>query len=101
MVDAAFVDWLHEDQRCAVHGYGRCRDFTVHHVRFCGSPKNDRRALGLCAALHMQGFGAHSIEQLGKDAFEKVHGISIEAEIQRYNEDYALQAEHRLQFSNT
>lgn len=84
------MDWLHIDQRCAVHGYGRCRDFTVHHVRFCGSPKDDRRTLGLCAELHLHDLGEFCIERLHKERFEAHHGISIEAEIQRYNEDYAL-----------
>ncbi len=87
--DRDFLEWMHEQHRCAVHGVGGCvTPFSVHHVRFCGSGRDDRRVLGLCYALHLHGWGENSIERLGKDAFEREHRVSIEAEIARYNEDY-------------
>lgn len=91
MVDEPFKEWMHAEQRCAVHGYGGCSTpFSLHHVRFCGSGRNDRRALGLCWEMHLHDYGKYSIERLGKPKWEAHHGISIEAEITRYNEDYVL-----------
>lgn len=90
--DPDFLAWLHEEQRCAVHGVGGCSTpYSVHHVRSFGGQKNDRRVLGLCAELHLHDWGLSCIERLSKEDFEALHGISIEAEITRYNADYAEQ----------
>ncbi len=88
--DPAFLAFVHSQRRCAVHGYDACRDFTVHHLKRCGDQKNDRRVIGLCAALHLYESGPHCIERMRDEAWEAHWGISIEAEIARYNEDYAL-----------
>lgn len=64
---------------------------TTHHVRFCGSPKSDRRTIRLVARLHMltnETPGEPCIERIGKGAFEARYGIDIEAAIADYNEQY-------------
>lgn len=74
-----------------MHGFSGCSTpYSVHHLRHCGSPKDDRRVLGLCYALHLHDWGMHCIERLGKEKFAAYWGVDIEAEIARYNEDYAL-----------
>jgi hypothetical protein len=60
---------------------------TIHHVRFCGSPKNDRRVLAICASGHLHGFGKNSIEH-GKEQWERYWGLDIEAEITLQQEEY-------------
>src|ERR1035438_3986732 len=42
---------------------------TIHHIRNNGSPRDDRRILGLCVAGHLHEGGLHSIEH-GKGQFE-------------------------------
>lgn len=64
---------------------------TTHHVREFGSPKNDRRTIRLALRYHIEGAGPHSIEKLGKRKFEAFHGINIEVEIARYNQQYEEQ----------
>jgi hypothetical protein len=66
------------------------RPVTVHHVRFCGSPKNDRRTLPLAARLHMLTHclpGTVCIEH-GKKRFEETYDVDIEAEILKLNREY-------------
>ena len=63
---------------------------TVHHVRESGSPKNDRRIVGLCAAGHLHDFGQHCIERLGKRKFQEYWDVDLEAEIRRMNELWKL-----------
>lgn len=99
VVDVDFIEWMHQTQPCLVFTAlintvripeRRCQGrLTVHHVRECGSPKNDRRTIKLCEAHHLIGSdqGA-SIERLGKTAFEKRHGVNIEAAITEYNRQY-------------
>jgi hypothetical protein len=85
--DPDFLDWM-ATQPCCVTGEW---DATTHHVRFCGSPKNDRRTIRLVARLHMRTHekpGQPCIERIGKAAFEKRYGISIEAEIAKCHERY-------------
>lgn len=91
MVDREFLAWMHSEGRCAVHGTERCGPFTVHHVRFCGNSRDDRRVIGLCAPMHLHDAGKFSIERLGKDKWSRLFGVDIEAEIARYNSDYAEQ----------
>lgn len=88
VVDPEYLAWV-ANQPGAVHG-GRV--YSVHHVRFCGSPKNDRRVLGLERGYHQIQEGRHSIEELGKENWQALHHIDIEATIARQNEQYL--AEH-------
>lgn len=91
VIDKAFLSWM-AMQPCLVHGWG-CGTalgwLTIHHVRDYGSPKNDRRTLRLCVTTHQQiASKTQSIEALGKDAWEKLHHVSIEAAIADYNSRY-------------
>lgn len=56
---------------------------TVHHVRFCGSPKDDRRTLPIELGYHTYQEGPESIEAMGKDRWERQHKVCIEDEIKR------------------
>lgn len=90
--DPDFLSFLHEQHRCVVHGFSGCTTpFSAHHVRRLGSQKDDRRVLGLCWELHLHDYGKYSIERLGKPKWEAYWDASIEAEIARYNADYAEQ----------
>jgi len=63
---------------------------TVHHVRFCGSPRDDRRTIPLVARLHMRTHetpGEPCVER-GKKIFEQRWGVNLEAEIQKLNWAY-------------
>jgi len=97
VVDQAFIEWMHETQKCLVStalygpegGQTWCSGRgTVHHVREYGSPKNDRHTLCLCEGHHLHDFGPDSIERLGKKEFERRHGVDIEAAILNYNQQY-------------
>jgi hypothetical protein len=62
---------------------------TVHHYRFCGSPKDDRRTLPLAPEYHqIQAGPKTSIEALGKKKFEKRYRVDLEAAILQYNRRY-------------
>ena len=96
VVDKDFLAWM-ELQPCLVHGYGCVAPIftmdhtwmTTHHVRKYGSPKNDRRVLRLCAPTHQETADSkQSIEALGKEAWQKLHGVDIEAAIADYNARY-------------
>lgn len=90
--DPAFVAWMHL-QGCLIEGKGGhvCSGpITFHHVRFCGSPKDDHRGLALCQGGHLHDFGADSIEH-GKAQFEETFGICIEDCIQEYFAQYQLE----------
>lgn len=63
----------------------------MHHVRKCGSPKDDRRTLPLAPEYHLHDFGPESIERLGKAKFEALHGVNLEAAIVAYNELFKRQ----------
>jgi hypothetical protein len=78
--------WL-ASQPPLVAGAGR---MTIHHVRRCGEPKNDRRTVPLPEEKHLIQHGPYtSIEALGKKKFEERYGVDLEAAIVRYNEQYA------------
>lgn len=62
---------------------------TTHHVRFCGSPKNDTRIIRLVARLHMHGFGNLTIEH-GKANFEAAYGRRIEDLVLELQERYEV-----------
>ena len=84
VVDEKYLAWI-AARPCMISG----RRSTVHHVRFCGSPKNDRRTLPLAPEYHQIQPGPHtSIEALGKAKFEARYGVDIESAIAKYNEQY-------------
>lgn len=65
------------------------RAATVHHVRICGSARDDRRILPLCPPHHQIQHGPRtSIEGLGKAKFEAKYGVDIEAKVKEYAERY-------------
>lgn len=79
IVDKKRLAWA-ETQPCCVTGE---LPATTHHVRFCGSPKDDTRIIRLVARLHMYGSkekGIPCIEE-GKEEFESYHAVVIEEEI--------------------
>ena len=85
--DRGYLSWM-ASQPCCVTGEWPA---TTHHVRFCGSPKNDRRTIRLVARLQMlthEKPGRPCIERLGKAKFEARYGINIEALIASYNLAY-------------
>lgn len=64
---------------------------TIHHVRLCGSARDDHRALPLCPMHHQIQPGPRtSIEALGKRKFEQMYGVDLEASIQQYRREYAV-----------
>jgi hypothetical protein len=84
--DPAYLAWQ-AMQPCCVTGIWPA---TTHHVRFCGSPKDDTRTIRLIKSLHQLVAakpGTPCIEQ-GKKQFEEFHGIDIEAEIKKSRERY-------------
>lgn len=90
--DKEYLDWLHL-QQCLIfekHGHVCSGRLTVHHVRFCGSPRDDRRALPLCEGAHLHDFGKDSIEH-GKAQFEERFGVSIEGSIAELNAQYEFE----------
>lgn len=85
LVDPEYMAWL-ATQPPLVCGNGR---LTIHHVRRCGEPKNDRRTIPLPEDKHLIQHGPHtSIEALGKEKFEALYGVDLEAAIVDYNRRY-------------
>jgi hypothetical protein len=84
VIDEAYLDWADGQPCCITKKFPA----TSHHVRFCGSPKDDTRIVRLAPELHMHGFGMNSIERLGKEKFEAFHGIKLEAEIVKLRQQY-------------
>jgi hypothetical protein len=88
--DPAYREWIHA-QPCIVHD-GRCgRWVEMHHV---GRPRNDRRGVPFCAALHRT--GPEAVHQIGRRAFEERFRISFEAVIEGLNEEYELRKARRV-----
>lgn len=87
VVDRAFMEFARRRGCILRHKHFCDGVVTFHHVRFCGSPKNDRRGFGLCCAGHLHGWSKLSIEH-GKSEFERRWKVSIEKEIQRLNREY-------------
>jgi hypothetical protein len=82
--DAARLEWT-ANQPCWITGK---RPATVHHVRFCGSRRDDNITLPLIPELHMRTHekpGVPCIER-GKKIFEQFHGVSIDAGVLKYQE---------------
>lgn len=88
LVDRKYLAWLAQ-QPGVVLGE---RPITIHHVRFCGSPKDDRRTLPIEYGYHQIQEGWASIEALGKETWEELHGVDIEQSISAYQARYL--AEH-------
>lgn len=88
LVDEQYFAWI-ATQPGVVRG-GICA--SVHHVRFMGSPKSDRRTLPMEWGYHTYQEGPESIEALGKQKWQSLHHVDIEAAITRYQERYL--AEH-------
>lgn len=68
------------------------RPVTVHHIRFCGSPKDDTRILPLVPRLHMLTSelpGQPCIER-GKEVFEASWGVDIEGLVLKHQRLYEL-----------
>jgi hypothetical protein len=85
-VDEAYLAWM--AQQPPLVGSG---PVTVHHVRRFGEPKNDRRTVPLPAEYHMHDFGPNAIERIGKQKFQTLFGVDLEAAIVRYNERYEFE----------
>ncbi len=65
------------------------RAATIHHVRLCGSARDDHRILPLAPEYHLIQHGPRtSIEALGKRRFEERYGIDIEASVAEYRRRY-------------
>lgn len=90
VVDPGFMEFCRR-QGCILKDRHDCRGvITFHHVRSYGSPRDDTRGFGLCAAGHLHALGEHSIERLGKRRFEEHWCIDIESEIARLRERYQV-----------
>lgn len=81
--DPAYRRWIHT-QPCIVHGE-KCRWVEMHHV---GRPRNDHRAVPLCAWLHRT--GPDAVTDIGQRSFETRFEVSFEAAIAGLNEEYGL-----------
>lgn len=113
VVDPEFVAWVAENHKCVIDERALttatlsatlrsmageqatpdpcCGRLTIHHVRRYGEPKSDRRILLLCQGHHLHAWSATSIEH-GKEQFEQIYGVDIEARIAQYWQDYAKEA---------
>jgi hypothetical protein len=61
------------------------QNITVHHVRRFGEPKNDRRAIPLCAPHHLHDASPWAIERIGKERFQDMFDLDLEKLIVDYN----------------
>jgi len=78
VIDKKRLEWAAK-QPCQITGEFPA---TTHHVRFCGSSRDDTRIIRLVARLHMKSsFGYVSwvpcVED-GKEVFEAYHKVSID-----------------------
>jgi hypothetical protein len=65
------------------------RPATCHHVRICGSARDDHRAIPLAPEYHLLQHGPKtSIEALGKAKFQERYGVDLEAAIAEYRRRY-------------
>jgi hypothetical protein len=82
--DPAYVSWV-ASQGCMISG----RPATIHHVRICGSARDDHRILPLAPEYHLYQHGPEtSIEGLGKRKFEERYGVDIEERVANYRALY-------------
>ncbi len=85
--DPLYLDWA-ATEPCCISGE-RDESITTHHVRFCGSPKDDTRIIRLAPRFHMKTHaGFMPCIEDGKQAFERFYDISIETEIRKLRELY-------------
>lgn len=84
--DPSYLAWI-ASLPCIVTGQ---RPVTVHHVRFCGSPRHDRRTVPLIAPLHMRTHekpGLPCVER-GKKIFQDFWRVDLESAIVMLNAKY-------------
>lgn len=75
IVDKPRLEWA-ATQPCQITGEFPA---TTHHVRFCGSPKDDTRIIRLVARLHMATHaGFRCCIEDGKQIFEETYECNIE-----------------------
>ena len=84
VVDKAYMVWL-ATQPPLIPGK---LFLTFHHVRRNGEQKNDRRTVLLHAEHHLHDFGKYSIERIGKEKFEAMFRVDLEAAIVKQNARY-------------
>lgn len=89
VIDRAYLTWCATQPCCITHEIPA----TTHHIRFCGSPKNDRVVIRLVERLHLHDAGMLSIERLGKEAFEVEFGIDILTEAAKLRARYLQHGE--------
>lgn len=93
IIDRDFMEFARE-RGCILRKKHQCRgSITFHHVRECGSPKNDRRGIGLCEAGHLHDAGQFSIERLGKEQWQTYWAVDLEQEIAALNAVYSIARE--------
>jgi hypothetical protein len=87
IVDKDYLAWMHTQRGVVLGG----KTHSVHHVRLCGSPKDDRRTLSMEYGYHQLYEGPNSIEALGKAKWQLLHMVNIEASIGWYQAKYLEQ----------
>jgi hypothetical protein len=100
-VDQEFMAWMHAHFGCLVaeHGFGGCSGpATFHHVRNCGSVKDDRAGLILCFAHHQHDGGPESLERMGRTRWQAHFDIDIPTEVERNQQAY-LDSGHQFKQS--
>lgn len=105
-MDKDYMAWCHKNETCLLHRkYYEARYvyvnpgvfeltcdglMTFHHVRFCGSPKDDRHGLILCEAHHFIQKDSKLSVEAGKKLFEARYGVNLEAEAKAMYERYLV-----------
>lgn len=82
--DKAKVAWLHT-LPCDISGR---RPVEVHHDRKMGAKATDKRTVPLHAEYHR--IGPYSVGKLGRQGFEKHHGISMDERTAFYEAQWQL-----------
>lgn len=83
VVNREFMEFVRQ-RKCILARKHNCLfSTTFHHLRTCGSPKDDTWGVGLCWYGHFKAWSENSVEALGKDKFEKRWDISLTEEAQR------------------
>lgn len=92
VVDEKFKEFA-RSQGCILRNRHTCDGpVEFHHVRFCGSPKDDTRGFGLCAKGHEIVWNSRtSIHALGKTKWEYQWNLSIECVIANLRKLYQQQ----------
>lgn len=96
MIDLDFMRFARE-AGCIIEFKHICRGaMTFHHVRTCGSPKDDRNGVGLCASAHLWDVGNQSIERLGKEKWQVFWDVDLETEISKLNRNFEIWMEAQV-----